>query len=106
MKIPVKVVKMVEVEVVKIEDIDIDLTIGINYLHSHFQDVINYLLTLKFVESSCDHTRMKDFISRSQGGVNSSNITDIQLLAKYQDYKYTFSVKWGTSDSAYIILSK
>ena len=102
MKIPVKTV----VTIVTNKDIELSIKDGINGNQQYFQDVINYLLTLKFVASSCYHTSFTSFISRLQGGTNSRMLTYIELVSIHGECRHTFFVRWEGGASEYIILDK
>lgn len=106
MRIPVKVIEPVtiikEVEYTK----QVDIPDIINSDHKYFQDTINYLKSLEFIASSTCFNYFDSFISRKQGGSNTTNLDSIVFLNKNMD-RITFKVSWEcdtiTKEVAYII---
>lgn len=105
-KIPVKTVERVatttyvDVEVTK----EIEFSGVANDYDPHFQELIDYLLTLNFVASSCLHPSFKDFPSYKQGGKNTCSLTSIKIVQVHYP-RITISVQWKGIDSrGYVIL--
>jgi len=108
MKIPVKIVEVVEVRtlVEKVVEKDIKLPDTITKDNEYFQDMIDYLKTLEFVGTSCVHRDFESFISWDQGGNNTTDLALISVL--YNDFnKLTIEVRWKgykhPSDGAIVI---
>jgi hypothetical protein len=110
MKISVKSVEKVEVMTLVEKDIvkDIKIPDVITYHHPHFQDTIDYLKTLEFVATSCDHNDFDSFASYDQGGSNSMGLIYIRLIHDFYG-KLTYEVRWvdyeKESDGAIVIFN-
>lgn len=71
----------------------------------HFQDVIDYLKTLKFLASGCSHEDFDSFPSYNQGGTNAYNLTGITVCDETNN-KLVVNVWWYKDNSSYIIFEK
>jgi len=112
MKIPVKTYKIVEVEEVITNLVDVPEIINRHFHTNTFQQVIDYLLTLEFVESSTYFRDFKSFISPEQGGDNTVNLHSIKtLIDDPTNSKIVIQVTWdwyknNMTDNAIIIFRK
>lgn len=82
---------------------EIELSNYTNDYDNHFQDLINWMLSLKFVASSCLHSNFKEFPGYKQGGRNACNLQSIKLLERFNS-RYTFQVTWKSFNNKAIVI--
>ena len=108
MKIPVKTVKIIEVE--KVVTTMKDVPSICSHSIPDFQLLADYLLTCKFVASSTYFIDFKSFLGFDQGVGNRSKLNYIEVIHEFNN-KITVRVMWmGCSnvsrDGAIIIFEK